>query len=435
MPESGAGSTGGVAPGGDPGKQERAATGIPVVPSMDGFRAFAIGAIVVYHLILITGVPGDSFGRVAFFGTLPNMIDPLFIISGFVVFLPTVARGGEFGPISAYAVRRGARLLPAYWVAIVVTLLMLASWPSQPTPGGEIGAAGIAAHLGFLHMPALLVDYDFNLGFEVNGALWTLSMEVTFYVLLPLIAAAWFRRPLIGLLIAAAVTILWKEGLLHLGGVVDALGIEATPQQLASFGLAANNQFPAWAFSFGLGMTAAWAYVRAQQPDIRERVRRWAPTGQLLSLAAFGLAAYLIGRYALEPDVLVPHLTARRSPWISMFFSAAITALMLTTALAPPRLQRPFNLRSARALGDISYGMYLIHAPLALFLLALLPGLVDSLGGLLTMVLIATPLTVLYGWASARWLEQPIRRWARRYGRRAPAADASRPAPASAAPE
>ena len=39
----------------------------------------------------------------------------LFVVSGFVLFLPTAARGGDFGDVGAYALRRAARLIPAYY--------------------------------------------------------------------------------------------------------------------------------------------------------------------------------------------------------------------------------------------------------------------------------------------------------------------------------
>ena len=50
------------------------------------------------------------------------------------------------------------------------------------------------------------------LGFGVDGPLWTLSLEVTFYVILPFVAAWYFRRPLVGLLIAAAITVTVARG-------------------------------------------------------------------------------------------------------------------------------------------------------------------------------------------------------------------------------
>jgi peptidoglycan/LPS O-acetylase OafA/YrhL len=54
-----------------------------------------------------------------------------------------------------------------------------------------------------------------------------------------------------------------------------------------------------------------------------------------------------------------------------------------------------------------------------------------SLGTFLALTAVVLPLTVLYGYISGRYLEQPIRRWAHRFGRRDQAATA-RPATAKA---
>jgi peptidoglycan/LPS O-acetylase OafA/YrhL len=417
-----------IAPGGDPGKQARAAAGIPVVPSMDGFRALAIAAVIAFHVVLVTVPPTGTAARVIFYGTSPNMIDALFIMSGFVIFLPTVASGGDFGSVRFYALRRAARVLPGYWLGIALTLLMLATWPVSPSPA-DAGLGTLGIHLAFLHMPALLVNPDFVLGWQINGPLWTLSIEVVFYILMPLIASSYLRRPLLGLAVAGLITFAWKEGLLHLGQIDDLLGLDTPGSSLQEFKVNANNQFPAWAFSFGLGMTGAWAYVRLRQERYREAVARWAPRGQVISLIALGICMYVIGRYAIDPTEIAPHFTARQNPLISMSFSTSLAAFMVVTTLAPPRLQRPFNLPSIRALGDISYGMYLIHAPLILFLIALAPGLIDAIGAFWTVMLIGVPLTIVYGWFSAHWIEQPARRWARRYGRRATATPAPVRAP------
>ena len=114
----------------DPGKQARSVSGIPIVPVFDGYRAFAILGVVVLHLITFSGVVqvGDE-GLVSrlTWGSVGRCVEVLFIVSGFVVFLPTVARGGDFGSLRSYVIRRGARLLPAYWMILAISLVLLAT--------------------------------------------------------------------------------------------------------------------------------------------------------------------------------------------------------------------------------------------------------------------------------------------------------------------
>ena len=72
-------------------------------------------------------------GRVAVFGTLPRVpLVMLFVVSGFVLFLPTAARGGRFGDVGDYALRRAARILPAYWLSLLVAIVLLAVLPLGP---------------------------------------------------------------------------------------------------------------------------------------------------------------------------------------------------------------------------------------------------------------------------------------------------------------
>jgi peptidoglycan/LPS O-acetylase OafA/YrhL len=404
----------------DPGKEYRAASGIPIVPALDGFRAFAIFGIVALHLIGALAYPRSDAGLILTYGPLPNLVDILFILSGFVVFLPTVARGGDFGSVGAYAMRRAARLLPAFWFAMVVVVVLLALWPRDPSPVlpsvGELGVHAVA-----LHVPWHFFDLDFPIGLGIDGPMWTLSLELMFYLLLPLIAVAYFRHPLIGLAAGALITIAWKVGAQNMGEIANALGFYPAPERLAGTKASAYSQFPAWAFHFACGMTAAWAMVRLRELRSPEWLGRRAVWVQAGSLLAFLVLSYFFGRYALDGGALAP-ARARANIALTLAIPAAITLFMLATSLAPRRFQMPFALPVARRLGDISYGVYLIHFPFLLFTIALLTDPPESLEPVLNNVwfvaAVVLAASTLYGYLSGRFLEQPIRRWAHRFGRR-----------------
>lgn len=411
----------------DPGKEFRARQGIPIVPSFDGFRAVAILGIVLLHLISVYGQPSSRTALISTFGALPNLIDILFILSGFVVFLPTVARAGEFGSVAAYAIRRAARLMPAFWLAIAIVVLMIALWPAAPAPEAPSGAE-VVLHAVGLHQPAILVEPDFLVGLGIDGPMWTLSLEVTFYLLLPFIAAVYFRHPLLGLLAALVITVGWKLGAENAASIANWLGLSPTPERILSVRLNALGQFPAWAFHFALGMTAAWAMVRLRQRYSSEWLARRAVWVQGLSLAALLPLFYQFGTFAEQNTPLAPTL-ARTDILLTLAIPVAITLFMLSTALAPPRLQVPFAHPRVRALGDISYGIYLIHFPLVLLIgtIALTSGWLSTSFWVLSPIVVVA--SVAYGYISGRFLEQPIRRWAHRFGRRA------QPAPSKVAAE
>ena len=249
----------------DPGKQSRAASGIPVVAAFDGFRAYAILGIVLLHTLGFSGVlpvAGHNWFSQLILGTLGQWVDALFVISGFVVFLPTVARGGDFGSVRAYAIRRAARLVPAYWLMLAIVLVLLAAVPLTPALAFP-SVAAIGIHMGFLQTPAGMFTDHILMGFGVDGPVWTLSVEIAFYLVLPLVAGWYFRRPILGLVLAAVLTAVWHEAFLHFDAVTSAVGLAPTGSTALRLQVASLLQFPYWAFSFAAGMTGAWAYVRA----------------------------------------------------------------------------------------------------------------------------------------------------------------------------
>lgn len=413
----------------DPGKERRRAIGVPVVPVFDGYRAYAIAGVVLLHLLVFSGVL-DRAGSVlpvqVVQATLGQAIDVLFIISGFVVFLPAAAREGAMGGLGAYAMRRAARLVPAYWLALGLLLVVIAAVPLER--GATVpGVGSVLAHLTFLQGPATLLASGGPLGFGIDGPVWTLSLEVSFYLLLPLVAGLFFRRPIIGLVLAALLTGLWHEAIGHIGGIATFLGQNPSPADQLRLGTGALIQFPYWAFSFAMGMAGARAYVHLSARHARAVLASRASRVQLAAALVLAALAVLVGRASADGGVLLGAEAGRRPVLLALGYSGALATLMVATALGHARWQRPFANRFARELGDVSYGIYLVHVVVCLYVLGVVSAttghgaLLRGDGRAKTLVVLAAivvPVSVLYGYLSARWVEQPIRRRTQRYGRR-----------------
>lgn len=391
----------------DPGKEARTGAGIPVVPVFDGYRAFAILAVVMLHVTGIAGIsePGveNPISRMIW-GTLGHAVEILFVVSGFVVFLPTVARQGRFGSKGSFAIRRGARLLPAYWMILLVGLLVILTidppFSSLPGPGD------LLANFTGTMVPADLIWKDVTVGFGVNPPLWTLSAEIAFYLVLPFVATAFFRHPRIGLAISLLITVAWSLAFEHIDQVTDFLGISASFEDLIRLNLLSVLQFPTWVYSFGLGMFGAWAWVR-----LSSRPGGFTQAGRLTLLSG---GVLLATTWAIGGDFD----RTRDSLLLSLLFSTALATFMVAYALAPASWQRPLAAPRIRVLGDISYGIYLSHMLIAIVIVSefSLPRDGD-LWSLVVWTAAVVPASILYGYLSARFLEQPIRRWARKYGR------------------
>jgi peptidoglycan/LPS O-acetylase OafA/YrhL len=411
----------------DPGKEARARAGIPVVPVFDGYRALAILGVVLLHLLGKSGViesHDSSLFATAVWGTVGHAIDVLFVVSGFVVFLPTVTRNGDFGPVIPYAIRRAARLFPAYWLILLIMLLLIATVDVTPDPSLP-GIRDVILHLFGLQTAAGVAVSGVSTGFGVNPPVWTLSVEVLFYLVLPFVAAAYTRHPLAGLGTAALITLLWNYGFEHPQDIASLLNLQLSGTEALRLAVQSGLQLPSWAFSFGLGMTGAWIYDRYYR-DPEDRHLALIRTAQVVSLAGLVVFGWLAGRYSADAPVQLVAQYSRFAPEIAIGYSLFLAGFMVSTALGPRWTRRPFDNRLIRKTGDISYGIYLSHMVFAFFLGSLLSlPTSGSAGSFFTWVIVIVPLSVLYGYLSARFLEQPIRRWARQFGRRSPGGPAA----------
>lgn len=389
----------------DPGKIERSKSGIPIVHTIDGFRAVAVLSILVFHLISPTGLRAtlpDTAAVEVLVEAMPRMIDVLFIISGFVLFMPTAHRGGQFGNVAGYAISRAARILPTYYVAVglVVALLVFYAPIDAPTPTlWEVGV-----HLAILQSPATVFDPGFPIGLGLDGALWTISTLVTFYILLPFIAGPFYRRPLLMLGIAAAISFGWRL-------FADDLLVNA---------YSVLPQLPYWALQLALGMTAARYWETwTLGPRAPLLASRWAPRAQILAL--FGLVTVLwAGDQVLVPGDLVVALTqADQTILIALVYPALMALLIFSTALGPKRRRLGLDGRKMGLLGESSYGIYMVHLPIIILLVVweFLPRNGSTEAALLWTAAVIVP-SVLFGWLTYRYIELPVRLWAHAWSRR-----------------
>ncbi len=416
----------------DPGKESRRAAGVPIVPALDGFRTFAVVSIVLVHVGLFSGTLFSlraSRSR-ELFDVVGLSVDLLFMISGFVIFLPMVVRGGGVGDIRAYVRRRAARLVPALWAVLVLTIAIFAIVPPHDpafSAGGETmatpGVLDFLGHALLIHTPLKMIDPGFEWGLGIDGPMWTLSNELIFYVLLPFVAGLFFRHPVRALAVALAITVGWRVLFNHLPAVTDALGLSIGDGELLRLVLSSDYQFPSFVFTFAAGMAAAMAYVRLiRTPGHPIAARAWLL--QPIAFVAVVVSAHLCVRFGASAqdslEVLNPAGMTRRALIPGVMFTTSMAAFMLLTALARPWQQAVFANRLTRWAADVSYGVYLIHfAVLSLLMVLWMPPIGAGWKPFLIWSAVTLTASFAYGYISARFLENPIRRWAHRFGGRA----------------
>jgi len=384
-----------------------------VVPAIDGFRGLAALTVVLYHVVYGAGLAplANGFLRNVFMSGYMG-VDFFFVISGFVLFLPTVLADGRFGNVRAFGVRRAARIIPAYYVvlvgAVVLQPLLTDKGTALPWDSGT-GAFSFLLHLSFLqHSVGLLRLYPE--GFLVLGVVWTLTLEVMFYLTLPLVASWYFRHPFVGFFIALVASLAWRLSVVHASFSLGWLPATASPNLLR---LILVTQFPTFLAQFAAGMTAAWLFVRWRRAD-QPWVPRVAVGVQVVAAVAIVWGMRTAGIHDMTATSgTYAHWTA------TLPIALAFAVLMLATVLAPRWAQWPVANRAARGLGDISYGVYLWHLLVIGFVVTTLgfsPN--QTTGAFLTLLAATLTGSLVLATLSLVFVERPCIRWARRRSRR-----------------
>jgi peptidoglycan/LPS O-acetylase OafA/YrhL len=307
-----------------------------------------------------------------------------FVLSGYLLYRPWVsaaASGGGRPRTGAYLIRRMARIVPAYYLALAGSVALL--WGAAGTPGVRLPPATA--------LPLFAVfaqNYSPSAVLSLDPPTWTLSIEASFYLVLPIVGLAAMRLGSSG----------WSQVALPVAMIVAGLTWNGVTGLAEPF----DKALPAALPYFGAGMLVA---VLASARPIAPRTARW------LLVAGIGAVA-LDGALheGLVPDAIEPIVsgTLRDLP-AAAGFAAIVAAVACGQARAAWASWSPLV-----ALGTISYGVYLWHLPLLLALrsanalpLHLIPAL--------ALVLAASVLVATASWFG---LERPAIRWANRATRR-----------------
>ncbi len=321
-----------------------ASAGRDQFPLIDVLRGAAALTVVVYHVIEVgqwQSFPSQGPLHAFRFGWIG--VNLFLVISGFVIGLSALgghAREGT-GFRARFARRRAARIVPLYLLTGLAYLLLVDSSLLQ----GSVSwlALQVGTHLLFVHN---LSPKTFG---TINGPNWSVALEVQFYLLMlwitPWLARVPALRLLVGGLLAAAL-FRWVTTLVLVPGVAK----PGTQHVISVWLPGVIDHFAVGIFLAKAVRGEAGTSPRAVLQPGWVRFAGFSVTALALSL----LSGEVLGRgiYWTSPLIiaLLPTLLA------------AGLACMVAAALTFPH-QHAVAHQPLRYLGQISYGIYLWHAP------------------------------------------------------------------------
>lgn len=363
----------------------------------EGLRAIAAFGVFAFHLLHMSYVPEWNWVLREIAGDLNAGVVVFFLISGFLLYLPFArAHAGSVPPVETrgFLVRRVLRIFPAYWLALAGSLLFL-------IPEARFKSFGE----GVSHVLLLHSYWGERVLFGARGVgqSWTLVIELSFYLFLPVYAWALLRAATRWGTDRAEVVAL--GGLAVVGLVSRAVVVWGHPQPWL-------DVLPSYLlyFAMGMGLAVARVGVERDAPWSGRWVGTMANVGRWWSFAA---VAFVAG--ALLPGPLSA-TTPSWSPYVLHVVQGVLAFAIVapfTVPDAPPHpIRRLVTSRPMELLGLISYGIYLWHPALMNYIRNSFG--VEAHGTLLVVASLALPATIGIAWLSYRLVEVPAMRWSRR---------------------
>ena len=351
-------------------------------PALDGLRALAVAAVMLYH-------GGVGWAQGGFLG-----VDVFFVLSGFLITSLLVQEWTSTGRIAlrAFWLRRARRLLPALFVVLLVAAAYAISLPEQQQHdlrGDSLATLAYVSNWWFV-----VSGQSYFAQFVEPSTLrhtWSLAIEEQFYLLFPLLLVTWLGRARLGL---RGLRLLLLAGTFVSAGLMVALHDPLVDPSRAYYGTDTRMQ----ALLVGAFLALAPALTRASTPHYA-RIH-----GRLLHLPGAGLAGWL----AVAGLLLMFERARELAPSMyrgGFLLAAVLSAVVIAAVSRAPRstLGRALSFRPVVAVGVVSYGLYLWHWPVYVVLTEERTGLEGPLL-LGARVLVTGALAAL----SYRLVEQPI---------------------------
>ena len=317
------------------------------IPPLDGIRVLCILLVAFFHVayqqawLMDIRIGSRVINVYPIFRTGYLWVDMTLLLSAFLLYLPYVEaqqKNKLNPPLWPFYKARIARVVPSVYLCVLVMLLFVAL-PEKAYPDTGDMAKDILAHLSFTFnwFPKT------HLRTPLNGALWTLAVEMQFYLIFPFLARSFRRRPLFtyGLMAGTA----WAFRLYAL----------SLPSPQMFF-----NQMPAFLDVYANGFVAAVVY---KELKAKADESPWIRNLLLFSLLAAVAALYsLVLRQAQPTDHTLIQQGQMRIRFMQSVYSAVV---LIAVSLGPGLIRVIFGNKLTYYLSSVSMQFYIYHQVLA----------------------------------------------------------------------
>jgi peptidoglycan/LPS O-acetylase OafA/YrhL len=347
---------------------------------LDGVRGFACLMVIWFHIYRIprdlniwnpstSSYPLlDSF---LFFGR--NGVTLFFVLSGFLLFLPfakALLFEQTWPSIRQFYLCRVFRILPAYYLALILIVLLFQRQYLQPQHWQELG-------LFFV----MFMDSSQATFKQLNAPFWTLAIEWQYYLLLPWLVlgmrqVVWRTRQSYRL--PATITLLLLLIVWGLFSRYFGTYFQHHPSETVLVPRSILNVILFFTFGvsgkyledFSVGMLLSLCYVYAQHPFVSSKIRivlhrlsPWFWVVGLLCLLALVLWCYDLRFANTWPLFSNPLFYAYSYLVFELCLSLAFSLCLFALLFGSSRLKRPFEWSPLCHVGMISYSLYMWHHP------------------------------------------------------------------------
>jgi peptidoglycan/LPS O-acetylase OafA/YrhL len=382
------------------------------IPGADGLRALAC-LLVVWHHTTQRFNPESSaqlIQSIHFFGMRGEVgVSLFFVLSGCLLSLPfwnSFVNGDPFPSLRFYAINRAARIIPAYWFNLLFCTLV-AIWVFDQ----NINWWRLISGLFFIN------SYHYSSFFpaELNGPLWSIGLEVSCYVLLPVILFLIIKNTKkISVAFAGIISVIFVLQILN-PWIIN-IFMTSNAAKGWQYGLTggAKQWLPYWNIDtfftqFLCGSLAALIIVTL-------RARGILKSGSFdLSAVVFAIASIWLVAVQLEPGA--PN-SFTKQPYMAPFF-AILMAGVIVSATFSTKVSRFLDNKLFQWIANLSFSIYLWHMFLIVFIERrflskyVYYGLTDVFDWVIisSIVLIGSIAIAATSW---RFLESPILKSARK---------------------